>query len=337
MLRVVAGLIEAGFHDIIIINDGSDPEHSAIFEEIGQLPECAVLTHPHNMGKGAALKTAFAFFRQNRQGKAGVITLDSDGQHLGDDVVRCALAMAESDEHIVMGVRDFRSSSVPWRNSIGNRSTALVFRLLFGVKLRDTQTGLRGIPASHIPLMLGIRGNRFEYETNMLLEIERRHIPFREVEIETVYEEGSNERSHFRPLVDSLIIFSRILKYATSSVMSFIVDIGMFWLALRALDSLLGTWSIPACTAIARAVSSFFNFNVNRRLVFQRKNAYGSHFWRYYTLAVVQMLVSAGVLWALALLFNETRAVWLLTLLKMLVDTTLFFLSYYVQRKWVFT
>jgi putative flippase GtrA len=253
-----------------------------------------------------------------------------------DDVVKCATALLQSDEAIVMGVRDFYNADVPLRNSIGNRTTALVFRLLFGIRLRDTQTGLRGIPAQHIPMLLGIRGNRFEYETNMLLEIERRSIPFREVEIETVYEAGSNNRSHFRPFIDSLIIFSRILKYAASSVMSFLVDIGMFWLALSTLDSVLGLWSIPICTAIARAVSSFFNFNVNRWLVFQRKKAYGSHFWRYYSLAAVQMLVSAGVLWALSWLFNETRAVGLLTLLKMLVDTTLFFVSYNVQRRWVF-
>ena len=336
LVQVAAGLIESGFDDIIIVNDGSDKEHTAPFEELKKFHQCTVLTHSENMGKGAALKTAFLFFAQERSGKKGVVMVDGDGQHLKGDVVKCAHALLQSDDAVVMGVRDFFHPDVPRRNSLGNRTTAFAFRVLFGIRLRDTQTGLRGIPAQHIPLMLDIQGSRFEYETNMLLELRRRGIPFVEVEIETVYEDEPGERSHYRPLLDSLMIFARIFKYALSSVMSFFVDIGIFWLSMTFLGSFMGLWNIAGCTAIARAISSFFNFNVNRRLVFRQKKTYGRHFRRYYTLAAVQMLVAAGTLWLLAVLLNGTQAVWLLTLLKVVVDTTLFFLSYYIQRRWVF-
>ena len=336
LVHVANGLIDAGFRDIIIVNDGSDQAHEEPFEIIGQHPECTILSHPRNIGKGAALKTAFSFFNQSREGQKGVVTVDADGQHLCGDVVECALAIIRSDESVVMGVRDFYSDDVPKRNSLGNRITAFSFRLLFGITLRDTQTGLRGLPSQYVPLMLDVPGTRFEYETNMLLEIERLGIPFLQIDIATVYEEGSNKRSHFRPFVDSAIIFARILKYALSSVLSFFLDIGVFWIAIRVLSGFFGPWSIPACTAIARVFSSFFNFNLNKLFVFKQKKAYGNHLWRYYTLAVAQMLVSAGLLWILARLLNAPGAAWLLTLLKMLVDTTLFFLSYYIQRRWVF-
>ena len=336
ILGVVSGLVDAGFGDVIVVNDGSDEAHLEIFERVAAFPQCTVLTHPRNQGKGAALKTAFSFFLRERAGKSGVVTMDGDGQHLSGDAVKCAEAVLQAGGSVVLGVRDFHHADVPRRNSIGNRFTAFALRLLFGIKVRDTQTGLRGIPAKHVPMMLDIPGNRFEYETNMLLEAERLHIPFYEVEIETVYEEGSNERSHFRPLVDSLRIFSQLSKYAVSSVLSFLIDIGIFWLTIRAFGPTLGLLSIPVCTAIARVFSSFINFNLNKLFVFRRRKSYGSHLWRYYALAVVQMLASAGLLWVLAYIFVGSQAAGLLTALKMLVDMALFCGSYYIQRIWVF-
>ena len=341
LVQVINGLIESGFDDIIVVNDGSGQGHAARFEQIGQFPQVTVLTHPKNLGKGSALKTAFLFFMQARPGKKGVVTMDGDGQHLKGDVVKCAIAAVQSDEALVMGVRNFSHPDVPKRNAMGNRFTAFIFRAFFGIRLRDTQTGLRGIPTRHIPLMLDIHGSRFEYETNMLLELRRRGIPFTEVEIETVYEERSNDRSHFRPLIDSVMIFARIFKYALSGILSFAVDISIFWLTMTLFGAQLGRWSILGCTAAARAVSSFFNFNVNRRLVFaapasKRKNMYGRHLRRYYTLAIMQMLAAAGALWILAFLLGGMRSAGPLSLLKILVDTALFFLSYYIQHKWVF-
>jgi glycosyltransferase involved in cell wall biosynthesis len=336
LARVVEGLIKVGFDDIIIVNDGSDEEHAYHFEALSSIAECTVLTHPDNIGKGAALKTAFQYFAEHRSDKKGIITADGDGQHLPDDIVKCAIALLENGDSVIMGVRDFSKPEVPFRNAQGNRITAWAFNALFGIRLRDTQTGLRGIPMQFIPLMLKVKGRRFEYETNMLMEIERSGIPFYEVEIETVYEEGSNKRSQYRPFLDSVMIFSRLAKYALSSIASFIIDINVFWIAFVFLGSYLGSWSIVGSTVIARAVSSFFNFNANRKLVFKRSNAYMSHLWRYYTLAVVQMLVSAGLLWYLAIISASVEYVGLLTLLKIFVDTILFLLSFYIQRRWVF-
>jgi len=334
--RVVSELVEAGFDDIIVVNDGSNAENTAPFEAIEKMPGCTVLTHPQNMGKGAALKTAFAYFLENRPDRAGVVTMDGDGQHLVTDVVKCANVLSEPGDTVIMGVRDFTHPDVPRSNAFGNRLSALAFRLLFGIKLRDTQTGLRGIRSEHIPMMLKIHGNRFEYETNMLLEVEKNGIKFQEVEIETIYEEGSNERSHYRPFADSVAILSRVTKYALSSFISFIVDIGLFWITIRFFGNLLGAWAIPVCTAFARVVSSFVNFNVNRTLVFERNRSFGRQMLYYYILAAIQMAVSASLLWLISQLLSAGYSAGMITLLKATVDTILFFFSYYIQRKWVF-
>ena len=336
LIAVVAGLIETGFSDIIVVNDGSEAEYSPTFDKLGGFPQCTVLTHERNMGKGAALKTGFSYFLSSRPDGVGIVTMDGDGQHLASDAAKCALSMTQHSGSITMGVRDFHHPDVPTHNSLGNRLMSFSFRILFGLKLRDTQTGMRGIPAPLVQQMLRIPGNRFDYETNMLLEMKRLDIPYNEVEIETVYEEGSNKRSHFRPFVDAAAIFLRITKYAMSSLISFLIDIGVFWLTLHFLGPFIGTMSIPVCTVIARLFSSFVNFNINRLFVFKRKQSFGNYLWRYYTLAIILMLTSAFVLWAIAQLFDSVEAAGLVTLLKVTVDFILFFFNYYVQQHWVF-
>lgn len=336
LVEVVSELIGTGFDDIIVVDDGSGAAFLPIFDKVGGFPQCTVLTHERNLGKGAALKTAFGYFLSSRPDGIGVVTMDGDGQHLCSDAAKCAVAVAQHSDSIIMGVRDFKHPDVPRHNSFGNRLMSFSFRILFGIKLRDTQTGLRGVPAQFVRQALEIPGHRFEYETNMLLEMKRLDVPFYEVGIETVYEEGSNERSHFRLFVDTAAIFLRIVKYAMSSLISFLVDIGVFWLTLQFLGRFLEPFSIPVCTVIARLFSSFVNFNINRLFVFERKQSFKNYIRRYYTLAASLMLASAFILWAIAQLFRGAEVPVAVTLLKVIVDFVLFFVNYYLQQHWVF-
>lgn len=81
-------LIASGAEHLLLVDDGSSPEKKAIFETLEKHPQCTVLTHPVNMGKGRALKDAFTYILEQPQWKGlGVITADSDGQHLPADVL----------------------------------------------------------------------------------------------------------------------------------------------------------------------------------------------------------------------------------------------------------
>lgn len=71
---------------------------------------------------------------------------------------------------MILGVRDFDQSNVPSKSRIGNKLTSLGFRVLIGLSVSDTQTGLRGIPNPLIDLSLSIPGDRFQYETAVLIE-----------------------------------------------------------------------------------------------------------------------------------------------------------------------
>lgn len=127
----------------------------------------------------------------------------------------------------------------------------------------------------------------------------------------------------------------QLIKYSLASLSSFALDTGLFYLFKRFVFGGLGAWADLACTAAARAISSFYNFNVNNRLVFGHRGEYAKALGRYYLLAVPMMLASAGLVSLLDSSLGVT-APGLSTAVKIGVDTVLFLASYLIQKKWVF-
>lgn len=209
-----------------------------------------------------------------------------------------------------------------------------MFRLFFGMKISDTQTGLRAFPRSVMAEIAQAKGERYEFETQMLFLMSQRKIPFDEVPIETVYLE-ENRSSHFRVVRDSVRIYSLILGYLLSSVAAAVVDALAFFLFKSV--HFLGFLPIPltwSAAILARIISSLTNFLINAKLVFHGKADKGTLI-RYYILAVAQITVSTALVYFAERLFSVT-APWLSTLIKAAVDTVLFFLSFRIQHKWVF-
>ncbi len=211
---VVSGLVEKGFENIVIVDDGSDEAHQHYFEEAEKFPQTRVLHHGVNKGKGRAIKTALSYVIENLPEMKGVITIDGDGQHLADDIISCGRKMLELENKVVLGSRNFDQEGVPPRSVAGNKTTARMFRIFFGIKINDTQTGLRAIPARYFREFTEIEGERFEYETNMLLIMKRKGIEFYEQPITTVYD-PEDYSSHYNALKDSWRIAKIMIKYLT--------------------------------------------------------------------------------------------------------------------------
>lgn len=340
LLTVIDGLLEYGFTHIILINDGSKPENLHYFEAAAQHPEVVLLHHEVNRGKGAALKTAFTWYMENRPQGAGVVTVDGDNQHHGEDTLRCAEEMLNTDS-VILGVRDFSQPDVPFRSRNGNRITSAVFKIFVGMSLSDTQTGLRAIPTAYLNALTRISGDRFEYETNMLLAMKNLNIPYEEVKIRTVYIE-ENKSSHFRAVQDSWRIYKLILahffRYTLSSFLSAFIDWGVYVLLTYILQDHLSNFLLTLLpTLAARVLSSLINFFVNRKLVFKSTCPTGKALVRYFSLAAPialgQFLLTHGAY----LLFDiTTEQIALRSLIYALAMTALFLISYMGQQRWVF-
>ena len=209
--RVVEELVNTGFSHIVIVDDGTGPEGQTHFEKAAALPGCTVLHHRGNKGKGRALKTAFRHVLDELPDVKGVITIDDDGQHLTKDIIACGERMLREGSKVILGCRDFDLPGVPPRSVAGNKTTSRLFRLFYGIRLSDTQTGLRAIPRDFLADFIRIEGERFEYETNMLLKMKKRGILFLEQPITTVYD-PEDYSSHYNALKDSWRIFRVMFK-----------------------------------------------------------------------------------------------------------------------------
>ena len=164
---------------------------------------------------------------------------------------------------------------------------------------------------------------------NFLFTAAQNKLPLYYLPIETIYEDG-NAVSHFRPIVDSARIYAMPLRFAAASLSSFAVDIALFALFSFLLPTRTAQ-AILAATIAARICSGVFNFTLNRNWSFgSREEDWKVQGIRYLILFLCQMLASGGLVTLLSFLPLP------LTVIKILVDTFLFCISYFIQRNWVF-
>lgn len=318
--------------EIIIVDDGSDTTHQPIFQQLGQqYPELVILHHLHNRGKGAALKTAFTYVQHHLSNLDGVATMDSDGQHTVDALQSCLEKFTQNPKRLVIGVRHF-TNDIPFRSQFGNLLTSGLVRVLTRQNISDTQTGLRVIPTTYTTTLIDFPGDRFEFEFDMLLQAKKYAVKIVEQPIPTIYLEG-NASSHFRVVRDSIAIYSRFLKFAASGLISFLVDISLFYLVLFFIGNHILN-SILVATVISRILSSIVNYSINHQVVFNR--AGHQTLIKYGCLFVAQMLASGFFTDLLTTLLPATNSQFMPTLAKIIVDFILFTISYQIQRDFIF-
>ncbi|MBO4912205.1 MAG: glycosyltransferase [Butyrivibrio sp.] len=332
LIRLVKELIEAKAEPVIVVDDGSDPaKYGNIFEEAGKLG-AVILRNAVNMGKGRALKAAFNHCINEYDDLVGVVTADSDGQHSVKDICKCGEVLGNNIKSLILGVRDFGKPGIPARSVFGNKTTSRVMNLLLGLKISDTQTGLRGIGVDFMKYLLTEKGERFEFETNMLIATKERDIDIIEVPVETIYLE-ENKSSHFNPLLDSIRIYAVFFKFMLSSVSSCLLDMLLFgFFCAIFVNAPVKMGYIMLSTILARIISATYNFFINYEIVFSGEKERSKAALSYCVLAVAIMLLSGFFV-----TLGHGIVPWLPEVcIKIVVDGMLFLLSFYVQREFVY-
>lgn len=338
LVNLVKCIKKADLGPVIIVNDGSGKEYDPIFSKAGELimeEGGVILEHEYNCGKGRALKTAFAYALSNYPGITGVVTADSDGQHTAENIYKVTEYLLDNRHAMILGVRRFDQGGIPWKSRFGNNLTEKVFKYVTGIHISDTQTGLRGIPGTYIPRLLNTKGERFEYEMRMLLEAAE-DIEIIEVPIETIYDSKEKHQTHFRPIKDSIKIYQilceRFLKFILASLSSSVLDLILFAVFCAMLKKEHPEIYGAVATVAARVISALYNYGINYRVVFKSEADIASSGVKYAILAIIQMFCSATAITVLIRLFPTTSEF----LMKIGVDTILFFISYKIQQKKVF-
>ena len=155
----VQALKDAGIGKIVVVDDGSGQDYQRFFEQIPEDGVSHVISYQPNCGKGVALKRGMAWLMDNSPDQDIIVTADSDGQHTVEDVLRMAQDLARDPSGLLLGSRDFSQEHVPPKSRMGNRITSVVFKLLYGCWVGDTQTGLRGFHRDLLPAMIAVPGD----------------------------------------------------------------------------------------------------------------------------------------------------------------------------------
>lgn len=327
LIDVLEKLKKEGFR-IVVVNDGSGEGFAELFKRVALYAD-AILEHSVNKGKGAAIKTGLSYIYEHYEKDSIVVTVDADGQHRAEDAMKLCSIAEEHGDTLVLGSRQLKEN-IPLRSRFGNSVTRLVYRLSTGLKVHDTQTGLRAFSMKLIPELLKIPGDRYEYEMNVLLEFARRRIPIVEETIETIYL-NDNSSSHFNALKDSCRIYKEILKFSASSFIGFIVDYLMYSLLICITSGLGLRYALRISNIGARMVSATVNYTLNRRFVFKSESGVARSAIQYFLLAVVILCGNTLVLEVLVGRCGINQM-----LAKILTEIIFFVISWLVQRCVIF-
>lgn len=314
------------FQNIVFINDGCSEIYEDYFTKLEK--KYPVVKHYKNYGKGRGIKNGLNYILNNYPNCKSIITADCDGQHSVSDIQKCYEASLQNQDALILGTRDFDSENVPFKSRYGNKITRNIFKIFVGINITDTQTGLRAMSKSVAEVMLTINGERYEYETNVLIACKTEDIPIVEVPIETIYIEN-NRTSHFNPIKDSVMIYKLFIKYILVSLSSSVIDIFLFSLFLMVYAKIDIIKPIIVATITARILSSIYNYFINAKLVFKKMNKLS--IFKYFVLVFVQMWVSAFAVSFLCKHLSINAVV-----LKIIVDTFIFIANFIIQREFIF-
>lgn len=324
LIRVIDDLGLLGFGRIAVIDDGSDASCSETFKLLND-KGVVILKHTQNKGKGASLKTGLKYAEQI--GVEIAIAADADGQHTPNDILRVAesASMQTFPEFLVIGSRKF-ANGVPLRSKLGNCVTRIFFMLIGGRYLYDTQSGLRAVNKALFNELYNLGGTRYEYEMNVLLKLTRQQVPIIEVPIDTIYLD-KNSSSHFRPIIDSMAVYSVFSRDLILGFSSFLIDILLFKAGLFMGFGILGS------TYAARAVSGLYNFLGCKYYVFRSFSTTSFKLEIFGYLTTVLLIASTS-----AVLVESLVKLGLFTAVtsKIIVDSLLFFISFIIRKKLVF-
>lgn len=229
---------------------------------------------------------------------------------------------------IITGIRCFKGK-IPIKSKIGNNITKYIFFLSTGIFLKDTQCGLRAFHTNLIPFMLDVKGNRLEYEMNVLLKASK-EIQIETIPIETIYI-NNNSSTHFKVVKDAYIIYKNIIKFSISSIISFLVDYSLYSILINILLFLNENIKIIIANIIARIISATINYMINKNHVFKDNQKHKQTAWKYFFLATGILIANTSIMMIIKKIVLEN-----LYIIKLITEIFLFIISFLIQRLIIF-
>lgn len=190
--------------EVVVVDDGSEDETGPVARAAGAV----VLTHSQNRGKGAAIVTALEYFAQTDAPLA--VFLDADGQHAPEEIPKFIEAAHRTSADLIVGNRMSQTCHMPRLRLLTNRLTSWLTSRLAGQRIPDSQCGYR-LLRREVLTALRLSGERFEAETEMLIQAGRGGYSILSIPVQTIYEPG--RQSRIRPLRDTVRFLRLVWRY----------------------------------------------------------------------------------------------------------------------------
>jgi glycosyltransferase involved in cell wall biosynthesis len=184
--------------EVFVVDDGSADRTADVARDAGAV----VLSHPLNRGKGAALKTGFAYAVEH--GFDSVITLDADGQHLPREIPKFIAARGETGADLIIGGRAHLFGQMLPRRRLANRFSAWSIAFASKTNVTDSQSGFR-LYSAHLLRAVRLRSDGFDMESEVIVRAGCRGFKVITIPIDLGFVDGQST-SHYKPLADSLRI-----------------------------------------------------------------------------------------------------------------------------------
>jgi glycosyltransferase involved in cell wall biosynthesis len=190
--------------DVVVIDDGSADRTA----EIARAAGAQVVTHPINRGKGAALKTGFAYALEHRFD--AVITLDADGQHLPREIPKFLAAHSETGADLIIGGRAHLFGEMLPRRRFANRFSARCIAYAAKTNVTDSQSGFR-LYSARLLAGIRLRSDGFDMESEVIVQAGCRGFKVITIPIDLGFVDGQST-SHYKPLGDTLRIAWTVIR-----------------------------------------------------------------------------------------------------------------------------
>jgi glycosyltransferase involved in cell wall biosynthesis len=190
--------------DVLVVDDGSADRTADVAREAG----AHVVSHPVNRGKGAALKTGFAYAIEH--GFDAVITLDADGQHLPGEIPKFLAARAETGADLIIGGRAHLFGEMLPRRRFANRFSARCIAYAAKTNVTDSQSGFR-LYSVDLLRAIRLRSDGFDMESEVIVQAGCRGFRIMTIPINLGFVDGQST-SHYKPLGDTIRIAWTVIR-----------------------------------------------------------------------------------------------------------------------------
>lgn len=187
--KVVSGLKNAGYSNIVVVDDGSNDNTFNVIKTL----KIHALKHIVNRGQGASLKTGIDYALKN--GADIIITFDADGQHKVEDIPAMIKPIIDKQCDATIGSRFLKKTKMPLFRRITLKIGVIILWIFYGVKMTDAHNGFRAF-SKEAARKIDITSDRMEHASQIIEEIHKKKIKYKEVPVTIKYTDYSMEKGH---------------------------------------------------------------------------------------------------------------------------------------------